>query len=187
MTLTAGVDWTSWTVILLKPDCLARNLVEPVLGWVGRQVQVCAMRIVEPTQEQVFAHYDDVLELSGRLGVDVPAELRRIYIGQQVAVALGYGAQAAARLRVMIGHTDPAAAGPHTIRGYFGTDSLRAARGRGQLVNNLIHTSDTAAVVARDFDIWYGPAYAHLLTTPPDPARAALPAPDIADRPGRTP
>ncbi len=29
-----GVDWSQWTVILLKPDCLARNLVRPVLAMV---------------------------------------------------------------------------------------------------------------------------------------------------------
>lgn len=182
MTRPAEVDWSRWTVILLKPDCLYRGLVEPVLAWVRREMPVSGLRTVEPTEEQIFAHYDDILNLSARLGVDVPGELRRIYVGQQVAVALGYGPHAAARLRVMLGDTDPAAAGPDTIRGHFGNDSLRAARARGQLINNLIHTSDSSAVVPRDFDIWYGTAYEHLLTTVPRAAQPAIPAPRNADR-----
>lgn len=78
-----ALDWSRLTVILLKPDCLARDLVTPVLAWVGRHVQVSDLRVIEPTERQIFAHYDDILDLSARLGVDVPGELRRIYVGQR--------------------------------------------------------------------------------------------------------
>lgn len=181
------VDWSRWTVILLKPDCLTRDLVTPVLTWISRHVQVSGLRVIEPTERQVFAHYDDILDLSARLGVDVPGELRRIYVGQQAAVALGHGPDAAARVRAILGDTDPALAGPNTIRGHFGADSLTAARTRGQLINNLSHTSDSTQAASRDFAIWYGPDHAHLLTTP-SPAQAVIPEPRTPDRqPGRTP
>jgi nucleoside-diphosphate kinase len=120
--------------------------------------------------------------------VDVPGELRRIYVGRQAAVALGHGRGAAPRVRAMLGGTAPAAAGKSTIRGYFGTDSLHAARARGQLIDNLIHTSDTTRAVPRDFAIWYGPAHAHLLTMPPRPAQPAVPTPrNPLDTLGRKP
>ncbi len=160
------VDWSQWTVILLKPDCLARGLVRPVLEWVGRQVEVADLRIVYPTERQVLAHYDDMLPLSDQLGVDVPAELRRIYVGQPTGIALGYGTEAALRLRAIIGNTDPAVAAADTIRGRFGDDDLRRARERGQLINNLIHSSDTTDVVARDYRIWYGRHHIHPLHPP---------------------
>jgi nucleoside-diphosphate kinase len=93
----------------------------------------------------------------------VPAELRRIYVGAQAAVALAHGDAAAVRLRRLLGSTDPAAAGPDTIRGRFGADSLRRAMADGRLVDNLIHSSDTADTVPRDLRIWYGPAGLPLL------------------------
>ncbi len=65
-----------------------------------------------PTPAQVFAHYADLLPLSAELGVSVAAELRRIYIGYPVTVALGYGPDAAASLRAILGPTNPAGAGP---------------------------------------------------------------------------
>ncbi|MEU6721784.1 nucleoside-diphosphate kinase [Nonomuraea sp. NPDC046802] len=102
--------------------------------------------------------------MSQEFGLDVPSELRRLYVGNQVMVALGHGPDAAGRVRALLGHTDPAIAGPDTIRGHFGTDSLHAARSENRLINNLIHTSDHAAVVERDFDIWYGRDQRHLLT-----------------------
>lgn len=163
---TPGIDWSWWTVVLLKPDCLARGLLDPVLTWIDRELDVVDVSKLWPTEEQIFAHYDDILPLSEQLGRDVPAELRRIYVGQQAAVALAYGTDAAPRLRALLGPTDPAAAGPQTIRGRFGADTLRRAMTQGRLVDNLIHSSDTVAVVARDFGIWYGPTRWHLLRAP---------------------
>jgi|SRR5882724_4846495 len=162
-------DWSQWTVILLKPDCLARDLTGPVLAMVSQHVRVTARRTLHPTRDQVFTHYADILPLSAELGVDVAAELHRIYIGHPVMVALGHGPDAAARLRAVLGPTDPAEADPATIRGRFGTDTLRKARSEGRLIDNLIHTSDHAGAVPRDLALWFGPRAASLLTHPPDP------------------
>jgi nucleoside-diphosphate kinase len=158
-----------WTVILLKPDCLRRNLTGPVLAMVSEYVRVTARRTLYPTPAQVLTHYADIVPLSPELGVDVTAELHRIYIGHPVTVALGYGFRAAARVRAVLGSTDPAEAGPGTIRGCFGTDTGRKARAEGRLIDNLIHTSDDADVVAHDFDLWFGFREAALLTPPNDP------------------
>jgi nucleoside-diphosphate kinase len=162
-----GVDWSQWTVILLKPDCLARNLARPVLAMAAEHVRVTTERTVYPTEGQVFTHYADILPLSAELAVDVPAELRRIYLGHPVMVALGHGPRAAARLRGVLGPTDPAEGGPDTIRGRFGTDTLRKARSEGRLIHNLIHSSDHAGVVARDLALWFGPGATALLTPIP--------------------
>jgi nucleoside-diphosphate kinase len=166
-------DWSFWTVILLKPDCLARRLAGPVLAMAGQHVCITQVRAVYPTAEQVLDHYADILPLSDELGVDVAAELRRIYLGHQVGIALGYGPDAARRLRAVLGHRDPALAGPGTIRGRFGTDSLSKARSEGRLIDNLIHTSDDTGAVPGDLDRWYGPAVLTLLNPPPDPGAAS--------------
>lgn len=163
------IDWTQWTVILLKPDCLARELLNPVLAMVEQHLQVLHVTTVVVTEPQIFTHYADMLPRSAELGRDVAAELRRIYVGQRAAVALGYGPDAAPRLRTLLGPTDPAAAGPDTIRGRYAADSLATATAEGRLIDNLIHSSDSAEVVAGDFDTWYGPAHRHLLHAPTPP------------------
>ena len=167
------VDWAQWTVILLKPDCLARNLTQQVLAWVGREVRVVDARTLHPTQEQVFAHYDDMLPLSDQLGRDVSGELRRIFVGQPTGLALGHGPNAAPRVRKLLGPTDPAQAPATTIRGCYAADTLTDAVAQGRLVNNLIHSSDTVDLVHRDFRIWYGPTQAHLLHPPHHPPGGA--------------
>lgn len=165
-------DWSWWTVILLKPDALARRLSGPILAMVGQHVRVTEVRVLQPTIEQVFGHYADLLPLSDELGVDVAAELRRIYIGREVAVALGYGPDAARRLRAVLGHRDPAVAGPGTIRGHFGTDSLGLARSEGRLIDNLIHSSDDTRAVPADLARWFGSGGVALLRPPPDSGAA---------------
>jgi nucleoside-diphosphate kinase len=123
---------------------------------------------VNVTREQILAHYDDMLrpEVSRDLGVDVPAELVRMFVGHQVVVALGYGTDAAAQLRAVIGDTNPDLAGPDTIRGRFVIDTFSAARAQGRLLETVIHTSDHSRVVERDFAIWFGAHNGHLLTAP---------------------
>ncbi len=172
---SSAIDWDMWTVVLLKPDCLRRGLADEVLDVVRLHLDIVDRRTVLPAEAQIFAHYDDILHRSTALGRDVPAELRRIYVGQPAGIALAHGIQAALRLRVVLGPTDPAAAPPGTIRGRFGTDSLAAAMRDGRLIDNLIHSSDTADAAARDFDIWYGPQHRHLLGRPhvPTPGRTS--------------
>lgn len=176
------IDWNHWTVILLKPDCLARGLLSPVVSMVEPLLTVHHVTVVFPTEAQIFAHYADMLPRSAELGRDVAAELRRIYVGSSAAVALGYGPDAAARLRALLGPTDPAAAGPDTIRGRYAADSLAKASAEGRLIDNLIHSSDTTDVVPADFDTWFGAANRHLLHAPvPASAFASAPIPLIGE------
>lgn len=151
-----AVDWSRWSVILLKPDCVERGLAGEVLGWIGRVVEVSAVRAVTVRQDQIFAHYGDLFPRAAEIGVDIAAELRRIHVGRGVVVALGHGPDAPACLRSLIGPTDPAVAGSDSIRGRYGIDTLAAGRAQRRLIDNLIHTSDDPAAARRDRTTWYG-------------------------------
>ncbi|MCP2342968.1 nucleoside-diphosphate kinase [Actinomadura rupiterrae] len=154
--MAGGVDWTRWSVIYLKPDCVARGLVPVVLTLLGQQVSVHHVRSVTVTQAQIFAHYDDLFSCAALRHLNIDAELRRMHVGQRAVIALGHGPDAPARLRDLIGPTDPATAPTTTIRGRYGIDSLAAGRAENRLIDNLIHTSDDPAAARRDFGIWYG-------------------------------
>ena len=166
--------WGRWSVILLKPDCVARGLVEQVLARFRREAEIVAQQTVTVTEAQIFAHYDDLLNAPERLAlVNVAADLRRCYVGRQVVVALAHGAPAVpgrmdtpARLRALLGHYDPARAVAGSIRGDLGVDSLAKARAAGRLIDNLVHTSDDAAAARRDFVIWFGVSRTDLLSAP---------------------
>jgi len=163
----AGVDWDRWSVILLKPDCLRRGLADEVLARIDAVVPIHGRREVTVADWQIHVHYWDLLVGADWLDRDIPACLRRTYVGQQVTVALAHGPAATSTPRLtrqLLGHFDPSQAAKGTIRGDLGTDTLTAAEAEGRLVENLVHSSDDALATCRDFGTWYGANQHHLLT-----------------------
>jgi nucleoside-diphosphate kinase len=178
-----GIDWSRWSVILLKPDAVERGLTDYALRRVAAVVPVTARRNVTVADWQVFVHYWDMLVNRDAFeNLDVPECLRRMYVGRTVTVALAHGpagVSTPALVRSLLGHFDPSQAGPGTIRGDLGTDSLAAARAEGRLVENLIHSSDDPAAACRDFGTWYGASQRSLLE--PAEAASAVPTPRTPD------
>ncbi|MGW6267504.1 MULTISPECIES: nucleoside-diphosphate kinase [unclassified Streptomyces] len=152
-----GIDFDRWAVVLCKPDATDRGLVDAVLERIegaGMTVHARTELIAEPWQAHVA--YRDLLADPARLPPDMPARLDKAYAGQPVTVALANGGpDIHARLRRLIGHTDPARAAPGTIRRDLGNDSVRAATRAKRLVRNLVHTSDDPAAALREYGIWY--------------------------------
>lgn len=163
-----GVDWTRFTVALLKPDCLRRGLVDAVLDRLRESVDLVEVQRVTVADWQIFVHYWDLLVDRDWFSIDVAECLRHMYVGHDVVVALGRGSDhtTAARVRRTLGHFDPSKADSSTIRGDLGVDSLRQARANGRLVENLVHTSDDPAATRRDFGVWFGANKYRLLELP---------------------
>jgi nucleoside-diphosphate kinase len=158
--VVAGIDFDRWAVILCKPDAVARGLVDQVLGRIADAGVTVSDRldlIAEPWQAHVV--YRDLLADTGRRNLrNLPSLIDDAFVGRQVTVALAHGESGLhARLRELIGHTDPARALPGTIRGDLGDDSLDAAAAQSRLVRNLVHTSDDAAGARQEYGTWYGP------------------------------
>jgi nucleoside-diphosphate kinase len=166
-----GVDWSRWSVILLKPDCVRRGLTDTILQRIAAVVPVSAQMDVTVADWQIFVHYWDLL-VNADWFTDrgIPACLRDSYVGNQVTVALAHGAEGVdtpALVRSLLGHFDPSRAAPGTLRADFGIDTLELAEAESRLVENLVHSSDDAAASCRDFGTWYG-ADGWRLLEPPD-------------------
>ncbi|GAA2842198.1 nucleoside-diphosphate kinase [Kitasatospora aburaviensis] len=153
-----GIDWDRWSVVLLKPDCVRRNLIKPVLDRLSTAAEIVHHELVTVEDWQIFVHYWDLLvDRHWIPGLDIPTCLRTTYAGQQVGIALAHGPSGTPqRLRDLLGHFDPAQAQPGTIRADLGTDSFDAARADRRLVENLVHTSDDPQATSRDFGTWFG-------------------------------
>ncbi|MEU7228907.1 nucleoside-diphosphate kinase [Streptomyces chrestomyceticus] len=161
-TVVEGIDFDRWAVILCKPDAVERGLVDAILERVesvGIAVSARTDVVAEPWQAHVS--YRDMLADPGRFPADLPARIDDAYAGKPVTVVLAHGEpRIHARLRRLVGHTDPTKAAAGTIRGDLGTDSVLAATRESRLVRNLVHTSDDADAARRDVGTWYGPGRA---------------------------
>ncbi|MEV6056922.1 nucleoside-diphosphate kinase [Streptomyces sp. NPDC052107] len=155
-----GVDFARWAVILCKPDAVERGLVNRILEMISSAgIRVCDRMDVVAQAWQAHVVYRDLLADTGRLDLrDLPSYIDAAYVGRKVTVALAHGDPGVhARLRQVIGHTDPTRAAVGTIRGDLGEDSVAAAASQKRLVRNLVHTSDDPASARREYGTWYGP------------------------------
>jgi nucleoside-diphosphate kinase len=129
------------TLILVKPDAMARGLAGEILARFERRgLVVRDARLVQVDRELAERHYAEHAEkpFFGEL-------VSFITSGSTLALALeGEGAIATARST--IGATNPAEATPGSIRG-----DLALA-----MPDNLVHGSDSPESAERELELWFG-------------------------------
>jgi nucleoside-diphosphate kinase len=129
------------TLILIKPDAMARGLAGEILARFERRgLAVRQARLVEVDRELAERHYAEHAEkpFFGEL-------VSFITSGPTLALALdGEGAIAVAR--TTIGATNPADATPGSIRGDFAL----------AMPDNLVHGSDSPESAERELELWFG-------------------------------
>ena len=129
------------TLILIKPDAMARGLAGEILARFERRgLVVHEARLVRVDKDLAERHYAEHSEkpFFGEL-------VSFITSGPTLALALeGEGAIATARMT--IGATNPAEATPGSIRGDFAL----------AMPNNLVHGSDSPESAERELALWFG-------------------------------
>ena len=129
------------TLVLVKPDGVARGLVGEVLGRLerkGYRLVACDMRTL--TVETAQAHYAEHAEKPF-----FPELVDFITTGETLALVLE-GEGAIAVVRTTMGATNPAQSAPGTIRGDLALS----------MPDNLVHGSDGSETAAREIGLWFG-------------------------------
>ncbi|MBP2651055.1 MAG: ndk [Firmicutes bacterium] len=123
------------TLVLVKPDGVAAGAVGDIISRFERRgLYLCALKLMRLTPEQAEAHYKEHRgkEFFGRL-IDF------ITSGPLVAMIVA-GPEAVKVVRKMMGPTNPAEAGPGTIRGDYALS----------VTENIVHGSDSPESAARE-------------------------------------
>jgi nucleoside-diphosphate kinase len=128
------------TVILLKPDCVQRNLIGEVIGRFEKSgLKVKACKMMQLTDELLKDHYSHL--------ADKPffPEIAGFMKSAPVVAMVLQGENVIAKVRDMVGPTDSTIAPKGSIRGDLGKTKME----------NIVHASDTpenaAAEVKRFF------------------------------------
>src|SRR5690348_719295 len=128
------------TLILAKPDAVSRSLSGEILARFERRGLVLrAARLVIASRELGEQHYAEHAEkpFFGEL-------VEFITSGPTLALVLE-GEGAIATVRTTMGATNPADAGPGTIRGDLALS----------MPDNLVHGSDSPESAAREISLWF--------------------------------
>jgi nucleoside-diphosphate kinase len=130
------------TLVLVKPDGVARRLVGEVIGALERKgLRLVAMKLMVLSRAQAERHYAPLRERPF-----YPALIDFITSGPVVA-AVAEGPDAVAQWRTSMGATDPAKAAPGTLRQRLALD----------VQMNLVHGSDSVEAAAREIANLFAP------------------------------
>ena len=128
------------TLVLCKPDAVARGLVGEVVSRLERKgLRLVAMDLRTLDEGVAKRHY---AEHQGKPFFDPLVEF--ITSGPLVAICVE-GPEAVTAVRTLMGPTNPVAAPPGSIRGDYGLD----------IGENLVHGSDSAASAARELALFF--------------------------------
>ncbi|HHW50079.1 MAG TPA: nucleoside-diphosphate kinase [Pseudoclavibacter sp.] len=139
-----GMTAIEETLVLIKPDGVARGLTGEILARLERKGFVLAdIRLVHPTRELLEQHY---AEHQGK--PFFPALVDFMASGPIVAIRL-QGQRVIEGVRILTGSTNPATAAAGTIRGDLGRDWGTDVQ------QNLVHASDSPESAARELALWF--------------------------------
>lgn len=128
------------TLVLVKPDGVARGLVGEVLARIERKgFTFAAIELMNVSVDVAKAHYGE--------HVDKPffGDLVAFITGGPLLAAVIEGPDAIVAWRTMMGATNPLTAAPGTIRGDLATE----------MQNNVTHGSDSPESAAREIALFF--------------------------------
>jgi nucleoside-diphosphate kinase len=128
------------TLVLCKPDAVARGLVGEVVGRLERKgLRLLAMdlrRLDGATARRHYAEHEGKPFFAGLVEF--------ITSGSLVAICVE-GPEAVTAVRTLMGPTNPVAAAPGSIRGDYGLE----------IGENLVHGSDSLESAARELALFF--------------------------------
>lgn len=147
------------TLVLLKPDAVARGVVGTILTrFETALLKIVATRMVWMDADLTRRHYFDLEDRFGPAVYNAMAEFMQT--GPVIALILE-GVDAIATTRKLVGSTYPDQAAPGTIRGDMAHMSKSYANSNRVAVANLVHASGNAEEAAREIDVWFAKEEIH--------------------------
>ena len=147
------MDSIEETLVLIKPDTLERGLTGEIL----RRFETAGLRIrnarwVHPDLALVQKHYAE-LQVKNPRAFD---RNTRYLAGKNALALVLAGVNAIAKVRALIGPTEPAGAPPGTIRGDFSSDTITRADAEDRGLYNLVHAADSRDSASSEIVLWFG-------------------------------
>lgn len=131
---------TERTLVLAKPDTVARGLTGEVIGRLEAMgLRLAALKMIWIDEELATRHY------SAHVGKPFFDGLIQYITSLPVVAMVWEGPSAVSVVRKTMGATNPAEALPGTIRGDFGLD----------ISNNLVHGSDSLESARKEIDLFF--------------------------------
>ena len=139
------------TLIIIKPDGLVKSLTGNTLSRLAEaKLTIMGAKVVRVTRQQAAKHYEHLK--------DMPffEELISYIVGDvhktHRVIALVYqGEDAIAKIRDIVGDTNPEKANPVSIRGAYGRITTTG------VFENVVHASSSEEDAEKEIKLWFDP------------------------------
>lgn len=146
------------TLIVLKPDTLARGLCGEILTRFEKVgLKIVAMKMLKPNKDFFYHHYETIGSMISRRG-EKPFNDNLVYMQKSPVIAIVLEWIEAPKLvRKMVGTTEPQVAFPGTVRGDYAHISFSYADSIDKAIPNLIHASGDSQEAEQEVAHWFKP------------------------------
>ncbi len=146
------MDRVEQTLVLLKPDALERGCVGEIVARFERAgLRVSNAAFVRFSTRLLETHYEELRRQNPRA---YDRNLRYLDGKPGIALVLA-GVNAIAKVRLLIGPTEPASAPPGTIRGDLSSDTIALADAADRGLFNLVHAADSSDSARKEIGLWF--------------------------------
>jgi nucleoside-diphosphate kinase len=164
------------TLVLIKPDGMEKRLAGTVIAAFEKHgLKIVAIKMAKARNKLLSQHYPDSMAATlgektkasylkngkkftqdpTEFGMKVLKKLRK-FVGSAPVVAMVLeGENAVAKVRSIIGGTEPATAGEGTIRQTYSDDSYEKADSQKRPIKNIVHASGTIDEAVNEIKIWF--------------------------------
>lgn len=147
------------TLVVLKPDAIARGLAGDILGRFERAgLKIIGLKMVHPDEAHYHHHYEEIGQLISRRGEEVYRRNADFMMTGPVIAMVLEGVEAVSIVRKIVGDTEPQKALPGTIRGDYAHTNISHVNAKNSPLPNLIHASTTVAEAKAEVKHWFKPA-----------------------------
>ncbi len=176
---------TEKTFVMVKPDGVTRGLIGEIIQRIEqRGLKVVALKMFQPSREQMDNHYPKDEKWVNRLGEKTKATYEKYNLDMQadygttdtmemgkrvrewvldfmtaapVVIMVVEGLHAVDMVRKLVGPTVPALAEIGTIRGDYSVDSQVLANMEKRALANLVHASENIEESDHEIGYWFKP------------------------------
>ena len=144
------------TLIIYKPHAVQRAIVGEVLARFEKAgLKIVGMKMLVPTYEQYFHHYETIGTMVTRHGEKIFKNTLEMMQDAPVIAVVLEGVESVAVVRKMTGATEPKTALPGTIRGDYAHMSYGHSDDNEFGLHNIIHASGNQDEAKAEIAHWF--------------------------------
>jgi len=149
-------------LIIIKPDGLVKSLTGNIISVLSEtKLKIVGAKILKVSPQLAKKHYsklkqNQIKKHSNEKGTQIFENTVNYIIGKyhtdRVMVLVYHGENATAKIREIVGTTNPEDANPISIRGKYGRINSKT-----NVFENVIHASDSQKSAEKEIKLWFTP------------------------------